>query len=262
MTTSASGGVLRGRGIVITRPAGQADTLARLIERAGGRPIVFPVIAIVDVPDPARLDAVIGALDAFDSAIFISPNAVERGMAAIGARRTLPPSLRMMAIGSATARALREHGVTSVVVPRTRFDREALLELPELSDVAGKRIVIFRGEGGRALLGDTLAARGASVEYAECYRRVRPENDVSRLLASWSAHAIGGVVATSSEGLRNLHDMIGERGRDRLASTTLFVPHPRIAQTAAELDLASVVLTRPGDEGIVEGIVRHFSGAA
>jgi uroporphyrinogen-III synthase len=100
------------------------------------------------------------------------------------------------------------------------------------------------------------------VEYAECYRRVRPESDASRLLASWSAETISGVVATSSEGLRNLCEMIGEAGHSRLSTTTLFVPHPRIAATAAELDLTCVVLTKPGDEGIVDGVVQHFSGAA
>ena len=89
-STTSAGGPLRGRGIVITRPAGQADKLARLIENEGGRAIVFPVIAIVDVTDSARLDTVIDSLDSFDSAIFISPNAVERAMAAIHARRTLP----------------------------------------------------------------------------------------------------------------------------------------------------------------------------
>ena len=166
----------------------------------------------------------------------------------------------MIAIGGATARALGEHGVSSVVAPRTRFDSEALLELPELSDVGGRRIVIFRGQGGRAFLGDTLTARGASVEYAECYRRIKPDTDVTDLLHAWAAQAIAGVVATSSEGLRNFHEMIGEAGRDRLTATPLFVPHSRIAATAAELDLRCVVLTPPGDEGIVSGVVRHFSG--
>jgi uroporphyrinogen-III synthase len=250
---------LQGRGIVITRPAGQADTLARLIESHGGRPIVFPAIDILEPGDPARVNALIDALDTFDSAIFISPNAVERGMAAILARRTVPPALRMVAIGGASARALREHGVTSVIVPRARSDSEALLELPELTDVRGRRIAIFRGEGGRALLGDTLKARGATVEYVECYRRIRPDADVAGLVESWSSQGIAGVVATSSEGLRNLHEMLGEGGRERLAAATLFVPHPRIAATASELGLSSVVLTPPGDEGIAEGIIRHFS---
>jgi uroporphyrinogen-III synthase len=252
---------LRGRGIVITRPAGQSGTLARLVERHGGCPILFPVISILPVDDPTRVNRIIDALETFDFAIFISPNAVERGMAAIRARRSLPSSVQMVAIGGASARALRERGVSSVVAPRARSDSEALLELPELTEVHGKRIAIFRGEGGRAFLGDTLTGRGASVEYAECYRRAKPDVNVDELVASWSATAVAGVVATSSEGLRNLADMLGEAGRERLSRTTLFVPHPRIAATASELGLTSVVVTAPGDDGIVERIVRHFSAA-
>lgn len=253
---------LKGRAIVVTRPAGQAEALARLIEAHGGRAILFPAIEIVASSDTARLDALIDALDDFRFAIFISPNAAERGLAAIRARRALPATLVVIAIGGATARALEERGVTSVVAPRTRFDSEALLELPELLDVRGKRIAIFRGEGGRALLGDTLTARGAIVEYAECYRRIRPDNDVEGFVASWPAQGIAGVVATSSEGLRNLHEMLGRDGRERLAAVTLFVPHPRIAATASELGLTSIVVTPPGDEGIVRGLVQHFAVAA
>lgn len=257
VTATVSG--LGGRAILVTRPAGQADTLARLIESVGGRAIVFPAIAICDVRDPSRVNALIDALDTFDAAIFISPNAVERGMAAITARRAMPAALQVIAIGSASARALRDRGVASVVAPRTKSDSEALLELPELSQVQGKRIAIFRGEGGRAFLGDTLKARGATVEYVECYRREKPDVDVAGLARSWTREGIAGVVATSSEGLRNLHEMLDESGRSRLAATTLFVPHPRIAETASELGLASVVVTASGDEGIAAGIAQHFS---
>ena len=45
--------------------------------------------------------------------------------------------------------------------------------------------MVFRGVGGRELISDTLTERGAVVEYAECYRRVRPDNDVAPLLRAW-----------------------------------------------------------------------------
>lgn len=250
---------LDGRGIVITRPLEQGRALAALIEREGGRAIAFPVIDILDVADASKLNALIDRLDAFDAAIFISPNAVTKAMQAISARRALPAGLRIAAIGAASARELERRGVEQVIVPKARFDSEALLDLPELEDVAGKRIAIFRGDGGRPVLGDTLKARGAIVEYAECYRRVKPTAEVTPLLDAWARGEIDGVVATSSEGLRNLHAMLGDAGRAALAATPLFVPHPRIAQTARELGLARVVVTASGDEAITTAIAKHFA---
>ncbi len=248
---------LAGRGVVITRPAHQAAPLGRLIEGQGGRAILFPAIEILDVESPA-LDALIDRLEAFDIAIFISPNAVTRGLATIRRRRALPEGLTVAAIGGGSARELRRQGVAEVVAPTAGADSEALLAAPELQAIGGKRIVIFRGAGGRELLHDELRSRGAAVEYAECYRRRRPQTDPAALLAAWGRGDIDAAVATSSEGLRNFAEMIGPRGRAHLATTMLFVPHPRIAATARELSLDRLVVTGPGEEGIVEGLARHF----
>jgi uroporphyrinogen-III synthase len=249
---------LAGLGIVITRPAAQAQALVELIREQGGSPIAFPAMEILDVADPARLHALIDRLHTFDIAIFVSPNAAAKGMDAVRARAELPPSLKVLAIGGGTARELTRHGVRSVIVPTQRFDSEALLEMPELAAARGRRILIFRGEGGRALLGDTLASRGAAVEYAECYRRVKPERDARPLLEAWQRGEVHAVVATSSEGLRNIHDMLGAAGQRQLESTPLFVPHPRIAATARELGLSSVVQAQPLDAGIVTALIQHF----
>lgn len=263
MTSAPSGRQpLAGRGIVITRPADQGATLAQLVEAQGARAILFPVIEILDPEDTASLATIVDRLDQFDAAIFISPNAVAKGIAAIRGRRELPRHLAIVAIGGGSARALRSLGVDDVLMPRERFDSEALLDLPELHEVAGKHMAIFRGTGGRQILGDTLAARGAHVEYAECYRRVRPRSDTAPLLRAWSRGEIDALVATSSEGVRNLHDMLPEAGRARLAEALVFVPHPRIAATARALGVNKVVVTRPGDESIAQDLVRHFSIAA
>ena len=252
---------LAGRSIVITRPAAQCEDLVRLVRSRGGNPIVLPAIEVLDPSDPGRLNAIVDRLDDFDVAIFVSPNAATRGLSAIRATRDLPPAIRVVAIGQGTARELRRQGIAAVLAPDRSADSEALLDLPELHAVKGLRIVIFRGEGGRALLGETLAARGASVEYAACYRRAKPRFDGELLMREWARGAIDAFIATSSEGLRNLYELLGEAGRSRLSAAALFVPHARIAATARALGLTAVVVTPPGDEAIVTAMSQHFDAA-
>jgi uroporphyrinogen-III synthase len=252
---------LDGYGVVVTRPAEQGRVLADLIRKHGGRPIPFPAIDIQDVTNATRLNAVIDRLDTFDVAIFISPNAASRGLRAVRARRELPPALKLLAIGGGTARELQRQGVSAIIVPPGRFDSESLLSLPELQHLPGQRVVIFRGEGGRALLGDTLVTRGAIVEYAECYRRAKPVCDVEPLVQAWSRGEVQALIVTSSEGLRNLYELIGETGRKHLVHTPVFAPHPRIASTARELGLSSIIVTAPGDVGLVNAIAQHFAAS-
>jgi uroporphyrinogen-III synthase len=251
--------VLAGRRVVLTRPAGQAGQLAALIRAAGGEPVLFPTLEILEAADLRPLAAVIDRLDAFDLAVFISANAVDRGLALVLARRTWPAGLRAAAVGRTSERALRRHGFDAVIVPERIFDSEALLDLPELKAVAGKRVVIFRGEGGRELLAQTLAARGAAVEYAECYRRGRPKADAAPLIELWQRHQLDAFSVTSGEALANLGEMLGASGRQCLQRTPLFVPHERIAAAARPLGVGTVIVTGQGDEGMVAGIGAFFA---
>jgi uroporphyrinogen-III synthase len=254
-------GPLAGRGIVVTRPAPQAGPLAEMIRAAGGHPILFPVLEILDTADIAPLIAAVNHLDRFDLAVFISPNAVLRAMNQIVARRPWPQGLRAAAIGKGSVKELKRFGIAAVIAPARAFDSEGLLALPELQQVAGWRVVIFRGDGGRELLGDTLAARGASVEYVECYRRARPRADAAPLLRAWARNEVDAVTVTSSEGLRNLFEMVGRLGQSWLKRTPLLAPHPRIAAAARELGCGNVMETAPGDEGLMRALSQLFHRA-
>lgn len=250
-----SAGRLAGLRIVVTRPAGQNEGLAEMIRAEGGEPIVFPVLEILDLEDTRALVAAADCLEAYDLAVFISPNAVDKALNVIGARRGWPERLRAATIGRASEKALARYGVTNVIAPSGRFDSEALLALPQLADVQGWRVVVFRGDGGRELLGDTLRSRGATVEYVECYRRVRPNADVEPLLKRWGRGEIDAVTVSSSEGLRNLYDMLGKLGQAWLKRTPLLAPHARIAENARELGCERVIETGPADEGLCAGLV-------
>jgi uroporphyrinogen-III synthase len=254
-------GVLAGINILVTRPQHQAAGLSEKIRAEGGNPVLFPVLEIEDIEDRQPLLNLIDRLHEFDLAVFVSPNAVNKAMSVIVAKRgpqSLPPGLKMAAVGQGTVKALKNLGVESVIAPTARFDSEGLLDMAELRQVEGKHIVIFRGEGGRELLGETLKQRGAILEYVSCYRRTKPDADIAQSLKSWKKMKIDGITITSSEGLRNLFEMIGESGKAWLTGTPLFVPHERIAQGARKLGLTQVVLTEMGDEGLLQGLLNYF----
>ena len=249
---------LEGVNILVTRPTHQATFLSNGIRAVGGNPIVFPVLEITDIQDQSMLFDLIGRLETFDLAIFVSPNAVNKGMPIIK-QYAVPPNLKFATVGKGSAEALKQFGVEHVIHPANRFDSEALLELDVFQQIAGKRVVIFRGVGGRPLLGDTLRQRGAEVEFAECYRRDKPNVDVKSLLDSWSRGKIHAVIITSSEGLQNLFDIIGQIGQQLLKLTPVFTTHERIAKTAQELGLTQVVKTDGiGDKGLLLGLQNYF----
>ncbi|GBE09920.1 uroporphyrinogen-III synthase [bacterium BMS3Bbin12] len=247
---------LAGVGILVTRPAHQSEPLCRRIEAAGGCAIRFPVLEILDPADPGPLLSVIERIEEFDLAIFISSNAVTRTLNRLPGRRPLPPTLRIAAIGRGSAKELARAGVPADIVPAPPFNSEALLATEAMQAVAGRRIVIFRGDGGRELLGDELRRRGARVEYAEAYRRARPDADVGRVLRHWVRGELQIVTVTSSEGLRNLFELTGRLGRQWLCRTPLVTVSERTAALARELGCReSVTVAREAsDEALVAAV--------
>jgi uroporphyrinogen-III synthase len=251
-----SSGKLRGAGILITRPARQAAALAREIALLDGRPIVFPAIVILPPEDASALARAQRELAGYDYAVFVSANAVEYG---VGDPTAWPAKLIAFAPGPGTAAALAAVGVTEARVPSTTMDSEGLLALPELQRVESKRVVIFRGGGGRELLGDTLTSRGARVDYVECYRRARPEAGAEGLEEALREGRIDAVTLTSSEGLDNLWNILGVAGRERLAAIPAFMPHARIAERASKLGIRQAIVTAAADAGLIAALLEYFA---
>jgi uroporphyrinogen-III synthase len=257
---------LHGLRVLVTRPADQAGPLCQLINGAGGEALRLPTLDIRD-PDPlnlARMNAVIDALEIYDLAVFISVNAVARGMEFIRARRTWPTTVKVATVGASSAQTLARYGLTVDLVPTHQFNSEALLALEELRDMRGKRVVIFRGNGGRDVLRDALIQRGAVVDYVEVYRRVCPVIDPGDIVHYWQPGAVDLVTITSNESLQNLHDMAGPQGRPLLREMRLVVISQRQVVLAAELGFRHepLVAANAGDEAIFDVLLNYVSVGA
>lgn len=250
---------LDGIRVLVTRPAHQADGLCASIERAGGIALRMPALDIGPPRDSGAVRGLAQKLDRYDIAVFVSPNAVQGALELLG--RKLPATLRTLAIGPATAAALDAAGVAGVICPDQGFDSESLLEMPVLREVTGSRVVVFRGDGGRGLLGETLRSRGAEVDYVEVYRRTLPPPPDARVADALRRRTVDAVVVTSVQTLENVVAMCGDELMQGLFAAQLVVPSARMIEKAEASGFrAPLVAGEAGDHAIVETLVAWRTG--
>ena len=251
-------GALAGVVVMVTRPAHQAEALVRRIEAAGGQALRFPVLEIAYLDDRKALARLADRLDEFDLWIFVSVNAVTGWMRLRQSHRLQQLRARLVAVGGGTATAMEKAGLPSPLRPQRGSGTEALLELPELraEAITRRRVLIVRGVGGRELLGSTLAARGACVEYLEVYRRTRPLVPPEKLLMyGGQVHAI---VVTSADALNNLFEIGGPAARPWLSGIPLVTVSERIARLARSIGVQNppIVADDASDEAVVAALCR------
>jgi len=254
-----SDGPLAGVTVLVTRPEGQADTLCQLVKAAGGRAVWFPVMTIRILDDAETRRRLQSAVAECDTIIFVSRNAVH------SARRLLPDPASTMAgrivcaAGSATRQALLNMGISEVIHAEATRASEDLLARPELAEgrVAGRRVVIIRGKGGRELLADELQKRSAMVQQVEVYRRALPQVSPDKIRYLWHDGKPDVIVITSVTGLHNLVEMTPEEHRGTLFSTRLAVIGERVRETAynAGFGVSPVVAEAASDEALVRAVI-------
>lgn len=251
---------LHGRVILVTRPAHQAESMCRLLEDAGAIALRFPVLQIQPMQDVAAVRAHLARLADYDTAIFVSANAVHQTLTLLQPQ-IWPAQVKIAAIGRATARALETSGLQVASCPAQDFTSEALLGLPEFQQMRGRRVLILRGAGGREHLRDNLLARGAQVDYLEVYRRLPAHSDPAPLLAQWRAGGVDAVLLTSGESLHKLQAIIGTLGAALLCATPMVVANVRIRELARSLGHTAPISVAADatDAAMLDALCRHFA---
>jgi len=247
---------LRNIHVLVTRPEDQQQNLVELIESEGGEAVRFPTLEIAPTEHQQELRNTLQHLDQYNLAVFISPNAAQfvfDALSKLGLR--LPDSLLLGCVGKGCARAVEEQGYTLHAMPVSGIGSEGLLKHELMQLVEGKRVVIFRGNGGRELLADSLRERGAEVEYCECYRRKTPDVDATPLVKRWRNDGVQVVTITSTQALKNLERMIGDDAGHLLRDTPLVALSERIAEVASRMGCKEVRVTSDtSDTAIVDAI--------
>jgi len=245
--------------LLVTRPAAQSARLCALLETAGYEAIRLPAIEILDPVNLYELEAVSDELDSYDLAVFVSVNAVQKGVEFVLDRREWPEQTGIATVGARSAEALLPYGLSTDYVPEHQFNSEALLALDELQDMTGQRVIIFRGNGGREYLHDTLTDRGAEVDYVEAYRRACPVVDAAAMLELLQPGYLDFITVTSNETLQNLFDMAGAAGQPLLCEASLVVVSQRQSMLARQLGFKRepLLAANASDAAIVAAVKRR-----
>ncbi|HZN86996.1 MAG TPA: uroporphyrinogen-III synthase [Burkholderiales bacterium] len=253
--------------VLVTRPAGQADTWVRALAARGVDAVALPLIDIAAPHDPAPVQAAWRALGDSRLAVFVSPNAARAFFQARPQGAAWPASTRAASVGPGTTQALRALGVppSSIVEPHedsAQFDSEALWQRLERDDWRGAHVLVVRGDGGRDWLADTLRGAGAEVAFVAAYRRAAPrfDGECGARLAYALAHPESHVwLFSSSEAIDHLmHAPQPAAGADWSRARAI-ATHPRIASRARERGFGAVLECRPTVDAVVACIQSRAS---
>lgn len=244
--------------VLITRPKAKAQQLALLLNQQG---IVNTSQSLFDYQKNASAHDIAIALANADILIFVSVAAVEFAHASYALPNNL--SQTIFAVGNATKQALQAIGITTTISPPPKQEHsEGLLKLPQLSKVKDKRIIIFRGNGGREHIANSLTLRGAEVQYIESYRRVWRTLTIN-IAEQWRAQKINCIVVTSNDILIALLKYLASATNDiddYWQSQCLWVVvSDRIEKNAKDLGLTRVVNTHSASSQILCNTLQALS---
>lgn len=229
---TAAAGSLGGLGVLVTRPARQAESLRAALAAVGGHAIDLPLLDIVGPGDAAAATAALRAARGDRWWLFSSPNAA-RWAARLSPSATGAWPNRLAAAGSGTAAALEALGQTNIHVP-AQDGAAGLLELAELDRAARQpdpvHVTIVCGENSPPWLADGLRRKGFSTRIVPVYRRLRVHHSPAELEAA--LRAADAAILTSGSALEQLWALTPDALHPRLQLLQLAVPSARVVEMA------------------------------
>jgi uroporphyrinogen-III synthase len=244
MNASASG-PLKDMRIVITRPAGRGEALARRIRELGGVPIVFPTIEVLPLSDHSSLDEALSRIERYGWVVFTSASGVRAFFGRASDLGVKIPSVgcKFAVIGPGTAGELARHGAMHSFMPSEYLTKALAEELP-IDD--GERVLLVRAEGVGPEMADILSKKGAVIEEVYAYR-VRTPRGVLRI-GDFDA-----VIFSSPSSVRGFLRLIEGRAGDVSRAAKVWCIGPVTAKEAISLGLK---VDAVAEEHTVEGIIK------
>lgn len=245
---------LKGLRVVTTRPEHLAERLVGPLLEAGAEVVNLPLLAIQPLQLLPEQKQYLLDLDLFQKVVVISPTAAQQLLMRLDEYwPQWPVGINWYSVGSGTAQILEEEGLR-VHYPATGDKSEDLLHLADLQDLAGQKLLLVKGQGGRELLHDTLVSRGASVKVLPLYERVGSHLSEPELaqLRSGNHEAL---VITSGDALQEYIKWVSGTNKE----LHLLVPSERLAIQAHDAGFTRVTNTQgAGAEAILQALIKNL----
>ena len=247
---------LYGKTVAVTRAREQASGLAARLRDLGAEVVETPAIKIVPLDPPLDREDFARPLDdppGYDLVCLTSLNGVRlffERLADAGLDARALHGARVAAIGPATARALRAHGVVADILPG-RAVAESLVEA--LGEQPVRRALVARAKVARDVLPDELRARGAAVDVLELYETVAEPLSEERLAAIRAADY---VTFTSASTVTSLLSALGGDGPAALDGARLASIGPITSDALRAHNLEPALEADPHDiDGLLAALV-------
>lgn len=250
----------------------ELDVFAALLERRGAQVLRYPLVRIVDAPDPQPVLAWIEAVAAgeLDDLVLLTGEGLRRLLRCVDVHRpTLRPAfvaglgaVRKITRGPKPARALRELELRAEL-PAAQPTTAGVIETLRALTLAGRRVgVQLYGDDPNQPLIDFLLGAGARVRTVAPYRYAEGATDaaVCELLSRMRSGAVDAIAFTSKAQVERLFRTApAATVREALAATRVAAVGPVVRQTLA----ANGVDTRtmPDDSWFMKPLVTALAEA-
>jgi uroporphyrinogen III methyltransferase/synthase len=257
---------LKGKRVLVTRSRKQAGRLSSALQQAGAVAVELPVIAIAPPEDAEPFRRAVSEVERFDWLVLTSANGVEALSDELARQGREPGAClagtRVAAIGPATARALRDRGISVEVVPdeyRGEAVASAMIDGHQ-GEMKGVSVLLARAAGARDALPDLLREAGSEVEVVEAYRAIRPDPQVSsQLRGLLERRELDAITFTSSSTVRHTMQVLGEDALRLLQGLSVASIGPITTDTAEQSGLrVDVTASEYTIEGLVEALSTYY----
>jgi uroporphyrinogen-III synthase len=253
--------MLHGKTVVLTRQKEQAAEMVRLIEEKGGNALCFPTIATAPTEKTEARDAALCRLATYDWLVFSSENAVRYFFEALRSLKKQWPEIKVAAVGSKTARALRDLHIEPDLLPQ-KFTARGLLTAFANRGVQGQRFLLPVSHIARKELPEGLRALGAEADVVEFYRTLpHPDFDRQAFLRLLQQQAACVLTFFSPSAFHSLLELLGEGAVEALKQSGVILAAigPTTARAVTQAGLPVEIVPKVNDgRHLLEAIEVYF----